>query len=219
VVNEAFCSKEFLHVGFIRTFTKGKPDTVCLILFEARVPQRYFLLIVQPILIMLACICVLSANFAHTLVAQEQAKIKAEFRNPGKQYRPMVRWWWPGTDVTDKEIGREVGLLDASGFGGTEIQPFVTFDPHAMPPEEAEHLDGQQKAGTRGDPAQVARHESTCFSLGDGELAVSSCALLQGHEPSRLAPSFTSRCSAVQTPLPANVFPILLRTWIQICLR
>jgi hypothetical protein len=37
----------------------------------------------------------------------------------------MVRWWWPGGDVTDEELRREVRLLDEANFGGGEIQPFT----------------------------------------------------------------------------------------------
>jgi hypothetical protein len=36
----------------------------------------------------------------------------------------MVRWWWPGGDVTPKELRREVRILDEAGFGGAEIQAF-----------------------------------------------------------------------------------------------
>jgi hypothetical protein len=36
----------------------------------------------------------------------------------------MVRWWWPGGDVTSDELRREVRVLDEAGFGGTEIQAF-----------------------------------------------------------------------------------------------
>jgi hypothetical protein len=50
--------------------------------------------------------------------------IQQTFQNPPKAYRPMVRWWWPGGDVTDKELRREVDLLDQANFGGGEIQPF-----------------------------------------------------------------------------------------------
>ena len=38
--------------------------------------------------------------------------------------RPMVRWWWPGGDVTAGELRREVRTLDEAGFGGAEIQAF-----------------------------------------------------------------------------------------------
>lgn len=50
--------------------------------------------------------------------------VQREFKNPAKMYRPLVRWWWPGNDVTVPELQREVGVLDKAGFGGAEIQPF-----------------------------------------------------------------------------------------------
>ena len=34
----------------------------------------------------------------------------------------MVRWWWPGGDVTPHELRREIRVLDETGFGGAEIQ-------------------------------------------------------------------------------------------------
>ena len=36
----------------------------------------------------------------------------------------MVRWWWPGGDVTNEEIARELRLIKDDGFGGVEIQSF-----------------------------------------------------------------------------------------------
>lgn len=35
-----------------------------------------------------------------------------------------MRWWWPGNDLTDEELRREIGALDKAGFGGAEIQAF-----------------------------------------------------------------------------------------------
>jgi hypothetical protein len=55
-------------------------------------------------------------------VSSEAAR--REFKNPAKPYRPMIRWWWPGGDVSDSEIIREIGLFDDAGFGGAELQPF-----------------------------------------------------------------------------------------------
>jgi hypothetical protein len=54
----------------------------------------------------------------------------------------MVRWWWPGGDVTDQEIRREISILDSHGFGGAEIQPFNTFvfTPHLLSNEEMERV-------------------------------------------------------------------------------
>lgn len=50
--------------------------------------------------------------------------VAQQFRDPAKTYRPMVRWWWPGDDVQDAELRREIDLLDKDNFGGAEIQPF-----------------------------------------------------------------------------------------------
>lgn len=79
--------------------------------------------------------------------AQEKDDIQSEFSHPGKQFRPMVRWWWPGADVTDEEIAREVGLLDAAGFGGAEIQPFVTFDTRKLLADEAGKVNAYATTG------------------------------------------------------------------------
>jgi hypothetical protein len=70
----------------------------------------------------LGLICAVAAAPA---LAQTSATVAQEFQNPAKAYRPMVRWWWPGNDVTDTELKREVGLLDRANFGGAEIQPFT----------------------------------------------------------------------------------------------
>lgn len=86
--------------------------------------------------LMLLCSFAPMAIIARPIFSQDEATIRSEFRDPAKQYRPMVRWWWPGGDVTDNEIKREIGLLDEAGFGGAEIQPFVTFDTRNMPKEE-----------------------------------------------------------------------------------
>src|ERR1017187_8529687 len=65
--------------------------------------------------------------FAASLVVAQpsSSRLRQGFRNPPKAYRPMVRWWWPGGDVNDEELRREVRLLDEANFGGGEIQPFV----------------------------------------------------------------------------------------------
>jgi len=95
-------------------------------------PRRKARLRIARTFTLVACVCAGTSILADPAVSQEEGKLRSEFRNPAKQYRPMVRWWWPGGDVTDHEIAREIGLLDASGFGGAEIQPFVTFDTRSM---------------------------------------------------------------------------------------
>lgn len=57
--------------------------------------------------------------------AADSASIRQQFQAPARQYRPLVRWWWPGNDVTEAELRREIGVLDKAGFGGAEIQAFV----------------------------------------------------------------------------------------------
>jgi hypothetical protein len=57
------------------------------------------------------------------------------FQSPPKKYRPLVRWWWPGNDVAEPELRREVGVLDQAGFGGAEIQAFITSLPVNELPE------------------------------------------------------------------------------------
>jgi len=50
--------------------------------------------------------------------------LEAAFHHPAKSERPFVRWWWPGGAIEDHELARQIGLLDAAGVGGAEIQPF-----------------------------------------------------------------------------------------------
>jgi hypothetical protein len=48
--------------------------------------------------------------------------LETAFKNPPKEARARVRWWWPGDAVTDEELRRSITLLDDAGFGGAEIQ-------------------------------------------------------------------------------------------------
>lgn len=83
----------------------------------------------------LVTLIALSAFLCPHMPAQD---VRQTFQNPPKAYRPMVRWWWPGGDVTDAELRREVGLLDQANFGGAEIQPFkIGLNPDM--PEAAEN--------------------------------------------------------------------------------
>lgn len=69
-------------------------------------------------------LCVFCAVAGMQLFAQNTATVIQQFKQPDKAYRPMVRWWWPGGDVTDEELRHEVDQLDGANFGGAEIQPF-----------------------------------------------------------------------------------------------
>jgi alpha-L-rhamnosidase len=57
--------------------------------------------------------------------APRSAAIRELFQSPPAKFRPLVRWWWPGNDVDDAELRREIGALEKAGIGGAEIQPFV----------------------------------------------------------------------------------------------
>jgi hypothetical protein len=63
------------------------------------------------------------------------------WQQPDREYGPWIRWWWPGTDVDDKELEREVGVLADAGFAGAEIQPIKAgLNPDATPEEMARRL-------------------------------------------------------------------------------
>ena len=59
----------------------------------------------------------------------------SQFQNPNLKYAPMVRWWWPGNDVDNTELKRELELFASNHIGGVEIQPFALVVP--MPEERA----------------------------------------------------------------------------------
>ena len=46
------------------------------------------------------------------------------WNDPPMQFRPRLRWWWPGGSVEEDELARELRLFQKQGFGGIEIQPF-----------------------------------------------------------------------------------------------
>lgn len=73
----------------------------------------------------LVALCLLCGMAGTSSWAQTVETVAQQFKNPPKEFRPMVRWWWPGGDVTDAELRREVKLLDEENFGGGEIQPFA----------------------------------------------------------------------------------------------
>ena len=65
------------------------------------------------------------------------------FQSPPKKFRPIARWWWPGNDVTDAELRRELGALDEAGFGGVEIQAFFKgLNRAELSPEQTKRING-----------------------------------------------------------------------------
>lgn len=55
------------------------------------------------------------------------------FKSPELKYAPFIRWWWPGNDVEQEELKREVKLYADHYFGGLEIQPFALVMPTKGP--------------------------------------------------------------------------------------
>jgi len=89
--------------------------------------------------LILTC-CLVAISRVSSLFAQDEAATKKAFQNPAKKYRPMVFWWWPGGDVSDREIAREISILDTSGFGGAGLEPLVTRDLRKLPPDVAHRV-------------------------------------------------------------------------------
>ena len=58
-----------------------------------------------------------------------------QFLNPDLKYAPSVRWWWPGNDVDNTELKRELELFANNHIGGVEIQSFALVVP--MPQDRA----------------------------------------------------------------------------------
>lgn len=54
------------------------------------------------------------------------------WRNPPMEFRPYVRWWWPGGSVVTSQLDHEISSLAEHGFGGVEIQPVLL----GLTPEE-----------------------------------------------------------------------------------
>jgi hypothetical protein len=79
-------------------------------------------------LVFLSCaLCLLlflSAQLPCLAQTRAEAQLRASFENPPASARPMVRWWWPGGDVTNEEIARELKIIKDAGLGGVEIQSF-----------------------------------------------------------------------------------------------
>jgi hypothetical protein len=64
------------------------------------------------------------AGIGTTCFAQQDFNASL-FRDPPLEYGPFTRWWWPGNDVEEQELKREVRRFAAMKFGGVEIQPFT----------------------------------------------------------------------------------------------
>ncbi|MCP5163882.1 MAG: hypothetical protein H6990_02335 [Pseudomonadales bacterium] len=50
----------------------------------------------------------------------------ASIASPPISSRPWTRWWWPGGDVDATSVVEQLELLATAGFGGVEVQPFIS---------------------------------------------------------------------------------------------
>ncbi|MHA1819825.1 MAG: glycosyl hydrolase [Promethearchaeota archaeon] len=60
--------------------------------------------------------------------------------HPDKVMRPLIRWWWPGLAVEEKELRHEIEILEKLGFGGFEIQPFLIGGGSNQPREKTHRM-------------------------------------------------------------------------------
>ncbi len=58
----------------------------------------------------------------------------SQFAHPARIFFPFARWWWPGNDVTNEELKRELNNFAANAYGGVEVQTMSLFVP--MPDKE-----------------------------------------------------------------------------------
>ena len=70
-----------------------------------------------------AAILLTAAAASHA--AGQEDTLYAAFSHPPAQARPMVRWWWNGNCVTQREVLRELDVMKAAGIGGVEINPIA----------------------------------------------------------------------------------------------
>lgn len=80
-----------------------------------------------PAFVLLACTMCLTLFASAQLSSSREGSqhdLRTNFENPPAMARPMVRWWWPGGDVTNEEIARELRIIKDAGLGGVEIQSF-----------------------------------------------------------------------------------------------
>jgi len=60
---------------------------------------------------------------------------RSAFRDPPLDARPAIRWWWPGGDVDDVELARELAAMRSAGFSAAEVQSFAVGLPEDAAPE------------------------------------------------------------------------------------
>jgi len=75
----------------------------------------------QHLMINTTLITLLSMVSCCSLAAQDD--LLNAFENPPAEARPFVRWWWGENAVVEKEILREIDVMQQAGIAGFEINP------------------------------------------------------------------------------------------------
>lgn len=71
-----------------------------------------------------------ASTFSSAVVMAEEASLTesaisaAEFAQPSMEYRPGVRWWWPGGAAKTEDLIAQIEYLAENNFGAVEINPF-----------------------------------------------------------------------------------------------
>jgi hypothetical protein len=76
----------------------------------------------------LACAVHAQAQVTAAGVADTLATVASRLPSPPGDARPLVRWWWFGPALEQRELEREIVAMKAGGFGGFEIQPVYPME-------------------------------------------------------------------------------------------
>ena len=110
-----------------------------MILSPMRSAQSLGRFLVATCTVFLACLSSAQSSSSRQHLSSDD--LRTNFVNPPESARPMVRWWWPGGDVSNEEIARELQIIKDAGLGGVEIQSFKDgLNPNPTP-EVARRID------------------------------------------------------------------------------
>ncbi|MDR0380806.1 MAG: hypothetical protein LBH86_02240, partial [Oscillospiraceae bacterium] len=88
--------------------------------------QRYTIKKIFTLMLsMVILTTLLISGFPAVLAVEPSGIDPAEFVDPDFQYRPGVRWWWPGNAAETEDLLDQVDYLADNGFGVVEIVAFT----------------------------------------------------------------------------------------------
>lgn len=159
------------------------------------------------LLFALAAFFIVRTIYKQPVKAQEWSEFAEAFEEPDTEYRPKVRWWWPGGDVEEEELIREIEVLHENGFGGVEIQPFdyslkdeATSDPDS-PVKDITSDAFFDKIKVVLDAARE-RNMTVDLNMGSGYCAGASFVPLEDNEQTLMPVDITVNQDQVNTAIP-----------------